>query len=82
MILSSNDSTARVPVILRISIDGGTSKFAVAQRYFTYIAAPLISSVSPGVAVTHQRLPLVFRGSGLQYGEYTSDSERIMQEIR
>ena len=76
-IMTGSDPMAKVSVLLRLSIDGGSSKFAVAQKYFTYTPRFFISSVSPDVAVAHQELPLVFHGSGLQCDDYRRGWERI-----
>ena len=51
-------------VTLKVSIDGGYSKYTTAQKYFTFVPSPIIESVLPNIAIEGKKLPLIFRGSG------------------
>ena len=63
---STNSSAAAstYSVTLKVSIDGGHSKYMTAQRYFTFVPSPNIKSVLPRVAVEGKKLPVIFRGRG------------------
>lgn len=74
LMMSSNLTDKAAVVPLRISIDSGRTYFNIIQRTFSYILDPIITSISPSIALEKYPFYLKFHGSNFNQISHTVDS--------
>jgi hypothetical protein len=76
--IKSNLTEKALVVPLKVSIDGGGTYFNIIQRTFSYILDPVITSISPSIAVERNPFYIKFYGSNFNQISHASDSQAVV----